>query len=177
MVSATRRAALVAAAFALVTTGLTATPSPAQTASALADGKADGTLTVNGKATKVAFAYARSVADPFDSAAKDTLVIVSDVAIDAKALGDEFARIQLGDKGKIHAFEITVDATGKPISTVWRHNGFKGPAPSGLSTADVFTAATLDDKTVDGAYKSAAPGEFFGSTYAFDVRFRAAIAH
>ena len=177
MVSPIRRTALFAAAFALVTTGLIATPAWSQAAPSLADGKADGTLTVNGKPTKVAFAYARSVPDPFDSAAKDTLVIVSDVALDAKALGDEFQRIQLGEKGKIHAFEITVDASGKPISTVWRHNGFKGPAPSGLSSADVFTATTLDDKTVDGAYKSAAPGEFFGSTYAFDVRFRATIAH
>ncbi len=174
MSTLTRRAAGVAAAFAVM-----ACLSPTQVwpQAAPADGKAEGTLTVNGKVTKVAFAYARSVPGFFDKAVNDTLVIVSDVALDAKALGDDFARIKLADKGKLHAFEITIDASGKPISTVWRSNAFKGPAPSGLSSADVFTKTVLDDKFVEGGYKSAEPGEFFGSTYAFDVTFRAAVSH
>jgi hypothetical protein len=66
---------------------------------------------------------------------------------------------------------------GAPISTVWRHNGFKGPTPSGLSTADVFTKSIFDGKVADGEYKSTEPAEFFGNTYTFDVRFRAIIGH
>ncbi|WP_158813753.1 hypothetical protein [Methylocapsa sp. S129] len=175
MMVLTRRAAL--AAIALAATSLLATAACADSAAALADGKADGALTVNGKTTKVAFAYARSVPGFFDKKVNDTEVIVSDVALDAKALADESARIKMAAAGKLHAFEITINAAGAPISTIWRHNGFKGPTPSGLSTADVFTKNVLDGKVVDGGYKSAAPAEFFGNTYAFDVTFRAAIGH
>jgi hypothetical protein len=113
----------------------------------------------------------------FDPSTKDIRVIVSDVALGAAALADDFARIDLPKVGKLHAVEITIDATGAPVSTAWRHNGFDGPVPSGLSTADVFTKKVLDGKVVEGSYKSAAPAEFFGNTYAFDVTFRAAIAH
>ena len=174
----TRTAAIAAAAFGLLTTSLMATDGRADPApAASADGKASGTLTVNGKTTKVAFAYARQVPGFFDKNTKDTQVIVSDVALDAKALGDEFVRIDMAKAGKLHAFEITIDASGKPVSTAWRHDGFKGPMPSGLSSDDVFTKKVLDGKVVDGAYKSAAGEEFFGNTYAFDVTFRAAIGH
>jgi hypothetical protein len=173
MIRLTRRTAMVLAAFSLVVTSLSATDGKADPA----DGKAEGTLTVNGKTVKVAYAYARSVPGFFDENTKDTQVIVSDVPLDAEALADEFVRIDLAKAGKLHAFEITIDATGTPISTAWRHNGFDGPMPSGLSTADVFTKKVLDDKVVEGSYKSAAEAEFFGNTYAFDVTFRAAIAH
>jgi hypothetical protein len=161
------------AAFSLVAASLSARDGQADPA----DGKAEGTLTVNGKTVKVAYAYARSVPGFFDENTKDTQVIVSDVPLDAEALADEFVRIDLAKAGKLHAFEITIDATGTPISTAWRHDGFDGPMPSGLSTADVFTKKVLDDKTVKASYKSAAEEEFFGNTYAFDVTFRAAIAH
>ena len=84
---------------------------------------------------------------------------------------------RMAKAGKLHAFEITIDAAGTPVSTAWRHDGFKGPMPSGLSSDDVFTKKVLDGKLVEGSYKSAADEEFFGNTYAFDVTFRATIAH
>ena len=170
-----RRAFMVAASFSLLATPLITTGASAA-AAALTEGKADGTLTVNGKTTKVAYAYARSVPGFFDKTKKDIEVILSDVPLDAKALGDEFVRAGMAKEGKLHAFEITINAEGVPVSTSWRHDGFTGPTPSGLSSADVFTKKVLDAKIVDGGYKSAAPEEFFGNTYAFDVTFRAAIA-
>ena len=94
-----------------------------------------------------------------------------------RRLGDDFARGDLADAGKLHAFEIVIDASGTPVSTVWRHNGFRGPQPSRLSTADVFTKTELDDKVVAGSYRSAEPAEFFGNTVAFDVTFRAVVQH
>jgi len=173
MIRLTRRASLALAAFSLVATSLSATDGNADPA----DGKAEGTLTVNGKTIKVAYAYARSVPGFFDKNTNDTQVIVSDLPLEGEALTDEFVRIGLAKEGKLHAFEITIDATGTPVSTAWRHDGFDGPMPSGLSTADVFTKKVLDDKVVEGSYKSAAEEEFFGNTYEFDVTFRAAIAH
>ena len=172
MTPVTRRTALVLATFSLLTTALSTTDGKADPM----DGAASGTLTVNGKTVQVAYAYARSVPGFFDKSTRDTQVIVSDVPLDATALSDDFARSDLAAAGKLHAFEITIDATGTPISTAWRHNGFNGPQPSGLSTADVFTKKVLDDKVVEGSYRSAEPAEFFGNTYSFDVTFRAAIA-
>lgn len=151
----------------LVVFGLLAIP-----AALAAEGKAQGTLTVNGKATKLSYAYARAVPGFFDKSKEDVEVILSDVPLEPKALDDEFERIHMADAGKLHAFEITIDADAKPISTSFRHNGFKGPSPSGLSSEDVFTKKTFDGKTVDASYKSAKPHEFFGNTYAFDVAFR-----
>ena len=142
---------------------------------AAAEGKAEGKLTVNGKATDVKYAYASAGPGFFDKTVEDVTVIVSDVPLDAKALGDEFERIHMADAGRLHAFEITIDVGGKPISTAFRHNGFKGPSPSGLSSEDVFTKNTFDGKTVDGHYKSAKQHEFFGNTYSFDVSFKADI--
>ena len=171
MISFTRRTALVLAASSLLATALAPTAGHADQA----NGTASGTLTVNGKVTPVAYAYARQVPGFFDKSTMDTEVIVSDVPLDAQALGDPFVRGGLAEAGKLHAFEIIIDASGTPISTAWRDNGFKGPTPSGLSSADPFTKTVLDGKVVAGSYKSAEPAEFFGNTYAFDVTFRAAI--
>ncbi len=173
MIAFTRRAAMVFFASSLLVPALAATHAKADPA----DGTASGTLTVNGKVTQVAYAYARSVPGFFDKNTQDTQVILSDVPLDAAALSDDFARSDLAEAGKLHAFEITIDAAGTPISTAWRDNGFKGPQPSGLSSTDPFTKTVLDGKVVAGNYKSAEPAEFFGNTYAFDVTFRATIAH
>ena len=154
----------------LAASGLAAAPG-----ARAADGTASGTVTVNGKTTKVAYAYARAVKGFFDKTKEDVEVVLSDVPLDAAALEDQFERIKLADAGKLHAFEVTINAEGSPISTAFRHNGFKGPSPSGLSSADVFTKKVFDGKTVDGAYKSAKEHEFFGNTYGFDVAFQAPI--
>src|SRR5579872_4002410 len=122
MTTLTRRAAGLAA-LGLLATLMSTTDGRADTASA--DGKAEGTLTVNGKTVNVAYAYARSMPGFFDKNSRDTQVIVSDVPLDAQALADEFVRIGMAKEGKLHAFEITINAEGKPISTAWRHDGFK----------------------------------------------------
>ncbi|MFI5121112.1 MAG: hypothetical protein ACHQM4_11895 [Thermoanaerobaculia bacterium] len=140
-----------------------------------AEGKAEGKLTVNGKSTDVKYAYASAAPGFFDKTKEDVTVIVSDVPLDAKALEDQFERMKMADAGKLHAFEITIDAEAKPISTSFRHNGFTKASPSGLSSEDVFEKKTFDGKTVEGRYKSAKPHEFFGETYAFDVSFKADI--
>jgi hypothetical protein len=152
--------------------GLLASP-----AARAADGWAEGTITVNGKTTKLAHAYARAVPGFFDKTKEDVEVILSDVALEGKALTDQFERIHMADAGTLHAFEITFGADGVPTSTAFRDNGFKKASPSGLSSEDVFTKKVFDGKTVEGRYKSAKQREFFGETYSFDVSFRADIAH
>jgi hypothetical protein len=173
MIGLPRRTVVGLAVLGFMVTSLVTTDGRADT---VADGKAEGTLTVNGKTTKVAFAYARSVPGFFDPNTKDIQVIVSDAPLPADAPADQFVRIGMAKDGKLHAFEITLNAEGTPVSTAWRHDGFKGPMPSGLSSQDVFTKKVLDGKLVEASYKSAAPAEFFDNTYSFDVTFRAPIA-
>ena len=169
----TRRTAVRMIVLGLAMTSLVTTDGRADTP---ADSKAEGTLTVNGKTVKVGFAYARMVPGFSDPDTKDIKVIVSDAPLPPEALADEFVRIGMAKEGKLHAFEITINAEGTPVSTAWRHDGFKGPMPSGLSSEDVFTKKILDGKVVEANYKSAAPAEFFDNTYSFDVTFRAPIA-
>ena len=162
------RARTTLAAFAAI--GLLASP-----AALAADGKAEGTLTVNGKTTKLSHAYARAVKGFLDKTKEDVEVILTDVPLESKALEDQFERMHMADAGKLHAFEISLAEDGTPISTSFRDNGFKKASPSGLSSEDVFTKKVFDGKTVEGRYKSAKLHEFFGDTYAFDVTFSAAI--
>ncbi len=173
MLGLTRRTAIGLAVLGLVTNALVTMDGRADTQ---ADSKAEGTLTVNGKTVKVGFAYARMVPGFSDPDTKDNKVIVSDAPLPREALADEFVRIGMAKEGKLHAFEITINAAGTPVSTAWRHDGLKGPMPRGLSSEDVFTKKVLDPKLVEVSYKSAAPAEFFDNTYSFDVAFRAPIA-
>ena len=110
MIALTRRA-VVAAALGLLTTSRLAMNARAD--SPPADGKAEGTLTVNGKTTKVAFAYARSVPGFFDKNTNDTQVIVSDVPLDAKALADEFVRIGMAKEGKHFGQHTLLELTSR----------------------------------------------------------------
>jgi hypothetical protein len=146
-------------------------------AAAAADGKAEGTITVNGKTTRLTHAYARAVPGFFDKTKEDVEVVLTDAALEGKALTDVFERINLAKAGKLHALEITLDAAGKPISTAFRDAGFKEASPSGLSSEDVFTKKVFDGKTVSGSYKSAKTRDFFGDKYSFDVSFTADVAH
>lgn len=140
-----------------------------------AEPSASGTLTVNGTTTRVAYAYAREVPSFFENGRNDLEIIVSDVPLDANAQRHAATRMEMAKAGKLHAFEMTLNPAGKPISTSWRHRGFKDASPSGLSSSDVFVAKTIDKQVVDASYKAAKPQSFFGHAYDFDLSFRASI--
>lgn len=140
-----------------------------------ADGKAEGTLTVNGKTAKLAFAYAWAEPGFFDKQKEDVHVVLSDVPLAPKALEDTFERIHMADAGNLHAMEIVFDAEAKVISTSFRDKAFKA-SPSGVSSDDVFEKKTFDGKTVSGRFRGAKPHEFFGDVYSFDVTFEAPVA-
>jgi hypothetical protein len=140
-----------------------------------ADGKAEGTLTVNGKTAKLSYAYARAVKGFFDKTKEDVEVVLADVPLEPKALEEVFERIHMADAGQLHALEIILDADAKVISTSFRDKSFKA-SPSGVSSSDVFEKKAFDGTTVAGRFRSTTPHEFFGDTYSFDVTFDAPIA-
>ena len=140
-----------------------------------ADGKAEGTLTVNGKTAKLAHAYAWAEPGFFDKKKEDVHLVLSDVPLPPKALADTFEMIHMADAGTLHAMEVVFDADAKVISTSFRDKGFKA-SPSGVSSDDAFEKKTFDATTVAGRFRSAKPHEFFGDVYAFDVTFDAPVA-
>jgi hypothetical protein len=140
-----------------------------------ADARAEGTLTVNGKTAKLAYAYAWVEPGFFDKKKEDVHVILSDVPLPPKALEDTFERIHMADEGRLHAMEVIFSADGKVISTSFRDKAFKA-SPSGVSSDDVFEQKTFDGKSVAGRFRSTKPHEFFGDVYSFDVTFDAPVA-
>ena len=138
-------------------------------------GSASGTVTVNEKTSKIAFAYAHEVKGFFDPTKPDIEVILSDVALSAKALTSFGERGRLADAGRIHTFEITINRSGKPVSSAFYNNGFGGASPSGLDSSDALTVKMLAAASIDAKYKSSGVHEFFGNRYSFDVAFQASI--
>lgn len=168
----------VAALLALAAVGLVASPAGAAALPPKAAGatSAGGTITVNGKITKIRYGYAHQVKGFFDPKKNDVEILLSDAPLSGAALTDSLARKDLAESGAIHTFEITLNAKGVPVSSSFHHGGFTVPSPSGLDSADVFTKRIFTSKSVDASYKSSTEHEFFGDTYAFDVTFRLAIA-
>ena len=141
--------------------------------SAASASTASGTVTVNKHKVTMRFVYAHEVKGFFDPAKKDVEVVLSDVALSAKAKADWSERTRLATAGKLRTFEITIDRSGKAISTSFRNKAFTGPSPSGIDSSDVLTVKRLAAKSIDATYKSSSGHEFFGDTYEFDVAFRA----
>ena len=138
-------------------------------------GAASGTVTVNKQSVTMKFVYAHEVEGFFDPKKKDVEVLLSDVALSAKAKAMATERARLAQAGKLHAFEITINRSGKAISRSFRNKAFVGPSPSGIDSSDVLTVKKFAAKSIDATYKSSAEHDFFGDSYAFDVTFRADI--
>src|SRR5512142_3462507 len=62
-------------------------------------GSAKGTFTANGKTVKLNYAYATTKPNPLDKKKADVFVVVTDKDIPAEAVFDEFALMDLPDKG------------------------------------------------------------------------------
>lgn len=140
-----------------------------------APGKADGQLTVGGKAIRLTYAYANAQKGFFDPKTKDVRVILSDAPLDTDALDDDFARIGLAKEGKLHTVEVVINSQGQPISVTIRHDAFKVTV-SGGSTEDAFESQVFDGKTAAGRMYRKSPGESFDDIpFTYDVQFNTAI--
>ncbi|MCX6556215.1 MAG: hypothetical protein NTW95_02095 [Candidatus Aminicenantes bacterium] len=106
---------------------------------------------------------------------KDTVVILTDVKLDAKNLADEFARDELVKAGKLHMVEVVINAKKQPISVTIHHHAFK-IRPSGGSTEDAFAPELFNTKEVAERVHRESPGESFDDiVFTYDARFHASI--
>jgi hypothetical protein len=118
-----------------------------------ADGTANGTFTVKGKATKLAYAYATAKPDSSDKTKEEIVLILSDVPLTPKVVQDPVTSTSLYDS----AFKFSsVSVAGSNIK---------------------LDVQTLDKSTIAGKLYTAQPDDFNDVPFEYSVTFSAPITH
>jgi hypothetical protein len=142
---------------------------------AQAEDHVEGSLVVDGKATKLTHVYAFAQKGFFDPKKRDVVVLFCDVAAPPAGVRDPFAREDLIKSGKLYCVEQTIDTGKQVINYKVQHSAFGKPEGGG-STSHVFEAKTLDAKTIAGRSRTTAPQKSFDDVpYSYDITFSAAI--
>ena len=142
-----------------------------------AEGTASGKLTVGAKTTALVHAYALARKDPADKTKERVFIVLSDVAIPAETLWDDFPGLKLGAAGQLHAVEIemsadkTVNTAGVVHEAFADMQGFHGaPLPA-------FVAKSYDATHVEGKFTSGKPDDPQSTKIEFTATFSAPIQH
>jgi hypothetical protein len=146
------------------------------TASA-AGGTAKGTFTVQGKASKLAYAYATAKPDRTDPSKEEIQVILSDVPLEAAVLEDPtpFGLQDLTKANKLHGIRFLIGPSKAVVSTSLYDSAFKMGSVSAVGTDIKLDVQTLDKTKVAGKLYTAKPQDFNGVSYEYSVTFDAPI--
>lgn len=141
-------------------------------------GTASGKLTVAGKTTPLAYAYARTQKGFFDKTKEDIVVILSDVPIPEAALEDEFARQHMAEEGKLHAVEVTLNSEKQAVSGGLLHQAFsKTGGYVSVTGMHEYKATVFDATRVAGTLGMTKPDDFMGVTFVYTATFDAPVWH
>jgi hypothetical protein len=145
---------------------------------AAVDGTASGTFTVNGKATKLTYAYATAKPDSSDKTKEEIVLILSDVPLTQAVLRDPtpFGLQDLTRANKLHAISIRIDSSKAITSTSMYDRAFKMGSVSVAGSNIKLDVKTLDKTTIAGKVYTAKPDDFNDVPYEYAVTFSAAIA-
>jgi hypothetical protein len=139
-----------------------------------ASGMASGTLTVNGQAVQMKYAYAARFPDWFDKTKLGTRLVVSDMAIPVTAIQDSFEMMSLARDGKMNAIQFEIGASRNSISMSIHSNKLQGSV-SVSKNFDAKAIPVFTEDRLEGAL--AAEASTMGPmSYAYDVKFATAIA-
>ncbi len=143
-----------------------AAPAPA----AVADGKADGTFSVDGKAAKLA--YAAAWVDNKD-AKKPVVLLLSDQAVPTSAQADDFALMRFADEHHLHAIGLWFDKDKQ----IFRGQIYDPAFPSSVSVSGMhtFEPSTFDLRTASGRVFTGSLQSFMGHTWEYAASFKATI--
>ena len=136
--------------------------------------KISGSITANGKTTALKYAYAMPKEDPFDKKKSATFLLVTDQAVPAAALADEFEFMSWRDKANLHGFAVLINdekrvVSGNLYDPALKHNGF-----SSVGSQEVeLTAMTAQH--IAGTV-SIPKSEFFGDNYQYSATFDLPVA-
>jgi hypothetical protein len=126
-----------------------------------------GTLTVNGKVTKLQHACAVPRENPFDKTKTDTLLLLTDVELPPAALHDEFALMKATFAGV--TLQITADKS-VVSGMIYSANLEKVTqfSASGMHELELTTHAP--DRIAGRAFMST-PDDFFGNVFQYEAKF------
>ena len=159
------------ATFRVSLAGAAAVASAAPAPVSVADGKADGSFSVDGKTAKLGYAYAW--VDHKDRDAPVVLVL-SDQAVPSSALTDDSALMRFADRSSLHAIVLWFDKD-KTISRGQVYDA--GLAGGSLSVAGMhtFKASTFDSRTISGLVFTGSLQSFMGHNWEYAASFKATI--
>jgi hypothetical protein len=118
-----------------------------------ADGTANGTFTVKGKATKLAYAYATAKPNSSDKTKEEIVLILSDVPLTPKVVQDPVT------------------------STLLYDSAFKFSSVSVAGCNITLDVQALDKSTIAGKLYTAKPDDFNDVPFEYSVTFSAPITH
>jgi hypothetical protein len=136
----------------------------------LADGTA-GTLTINGKTVQLKYGYAVQKEDPFDKKKKATQLLVTDQAIPAEAVSDEFKLMEVRDAQKLNGIMILVTEGKRVVSgAVYSPLLKKMSFVSGVGMQKLDLSAYTPARMAGRVWLEK-PDDFFDNIYQYDVTF------
>lgn len=141
-----------------------------------AEGTANGTFTVNGKAAKLTHAYAKAKQDSSNKADEEIEVTLSDIPLDAKVLDDPtpFGLIDLSRAGKLHGIKFFIKPPSMVTGTMlFDYPAFKMGSVSAAGSYIKVDVKTLDKTTVAGKLYTTKPLDFNDVPYEYSVTFSA----
>ncbi len=143
----------------------------------LADGgKADGSLTANGKKFALTHAYARRHKSPFDKTKTVVEVIIIDKEISAEAQSDEFEFMRAQDKQELSGFTATIDDDKAIISATVFSPAFKKMHQFSAVGMQKLDLKSITAARVAGSVSMAKPDDFFDEKYQYNATFDVPIA-
>ena len=115
----------------------------------LSAGTAEGTITINGKVTRLAYAYAIVEPDTFHAAKFGVRLIVTDSALSDDQVADESDLNRLVRSGTVHGIQMSFDSDKECYSARLLTHDTKSSV-SGLWHSPMFVPNVFDEKTIDG---------------------------
>jgi hypothetical protein len=137
------------------------------------DGRASGTLTINGTAVALKYAYATPQPAFFDKNGEDVRVRLSDIPLPAAARTDTFELLKLARQGAARIVEVVLDAKGSPLTGAIYAREFNGMVS--LAGMHSFTPERMDRKTIAGRLWIDGTRNFMKVSYTYEATFSATI--
>jgi len=134
---------------------------------------AKGFFKANGKKVDLKYAYATTRTNPFDKKKTDTFVIVTDKDIPPGAIFDDFALMDLTDKG-ISGFSVEIDSDKKLNSGTLFSPSFKKMHQFSSTGKQKLNLTTLTKDRIAGTVSMPAD-DFFDEKYEYSATFDAPI--
>lgn len=137
------------------------------------EGKADGTLTANGKTVKLTHAYATRKPNPFDKKLTDAYVVFTDRAMPAEKATDTFG---LMEAEGINAVTVEITPDKSVVSGELYSPSFKKMHQFSAVGMQKLDITTMTKDRIAGRVYIEKMQDFFDEKYTYDIRFDVPLA-